>query len=114
MSDTRYRWGIVAAGALFSLPVFLRPIAHNTGWSITGISTAMTIGFLAMAVGSMAWGNLSDRFGPRPVVMAGSLLLAAGLALASRTTDLLAFQFLFGIVVGGACAAIFAPMMACV
>jgi MFS family permease len=46
--------------------------------------------------------------------MAGSVLLAAGLALASRTTDLLAFQFLFGIVVGGACAAIFAPMMACV
>src|SRR6202012_2624232 len=49
-----------------------------------------------------------------PVVMAGSVLLAAGLALASRTTNLLAFQFLFGIVVGGACAAIFAPMMACV
>jgi MFS family permease len=42
------------------------------------------------------------------------VLLAAGLALASRTTSLIAFQFLFGIVVGGACAAIFAPMMACV
>jgi len=46
--------------------------------------------------------------------MTGSVLLAAGLALASRTTSLIAFQFLFGIVVGGACAAIFAPMMACV
>ena len=123
MSTARYRWVIVAAGgflgciaigAMFSLPVFLRFIAKDTGWSVAAISGAMTIGFLAMAVGSMAWGNLSDRFGPRPVVMAGSVLLAAGLALASRTTNLLAFQFLFGIVVGGACAAIFAPMMACV
>jgi len=123
MSDARYRWVIVAAGgllgcvaigAMFSLPVFLRFIARDTGWSVTAVSSAMTVGFLAMAVGSMAWGNLSDRFGPRPVVMAGSVLLAAGLALASRTTSLIAFQFLFGIVVGGACAAIFAPMMACV
>jgi MFS family permease len=123
MSDARYRWVIVAAGgllgcvaigAMFSLPVFLRFIARDTGWSVTAVSSAMTVGFLAMAVGSMAWGNLSDRFGPRPVVMAGSVLLATGLALASRTTSLIAFQFLFGIVVGGACAAIFAPMMACV
>ena len=123
MRAARYRWVIVAAGgflgciaigAMFSLPVFLRFIAKDTGWSVAAISGAMTIGFLAMAVGSMAWGNLSDRFGPRPVVLAGSVLLAAGLALASRTTSQLAFQFLFGIVVGGACAAIFAPMMACV
>lgn len=123
MSQSRYRWVIVAAGgflgcvaigAMFSLPVFLRPIAHETGWSITGVSAAMTIGFLALAFASMAWGNLSDRFGPRPIALTGSLVLAAGLALASRTTSLLAFQLIFGLIVGSACAAIFAPMMACV
>jgi len=43
----------------------------------------MTIGFLAMAVASMAWGNLSDRIGPRLVVQIGSVALAAGLALAT-------------------------------
>jgi hypothetical protein len=37
----------------------------------------MTIGFLAMAAASMAWGSLSDRFEPRPVVLAGSTVLAA-------------------------------------
>ena len=92
-----YRWVIVAAGgllgciaigAMFSLPVFLRPMSQDTGWSITGISTAMTIGFLAMAAASMAWGGLSDRFGPRPVVLAGSAGLAASLALASRAGSL--------------------------
>jgi MFS family permease len=123
MNQDRYRWVIVAAGgllgcvafgAMFSLPVFLRFIAKDTGWSVTAVSSAMTIGFLTMALGSIAWGNLSDRFGPRPIVLAGSVLLAAGLLLASRTTSLPAFQLFFGVVVGGACAAIFAPMMACV
>ena len=123
MSSSSYRWVIVAAGgvlgclaigAMFSLPVFLVPISEDTGWSVTGISTAMTIGFLAMALASMVWGGLSDRFGPRLVVLTGSVVLAAGIALASLSTSLFGFQLLFGLIVGGAIAAIFAPMMACV
>jgi MFS family permease len=118
-----YRWVIVAAGgllgcvaigALFSLPVLLRPIAGDTGWSTTGISTAMTVAFVALAVGSMFWGTLSDRVGPRLVVVVGSLLLTAGLVLASLATSLVAFQLWFGAVVGVSAAAIFAPLMACV
>ena len=123
MNEPRYRWVMVAAGGLlgciavgtmFSLPVFIRPIAQDTGWSITGISSAMTFGFLAMAVGSFAWGNLSDRIGPRLVVLIGSTTLAIAMALASRATSLGQFQLVFGVAVGGATAAIFAPMMACV
>ncbi|MGC2774027.1 MAG: MFS transporter [Bradyrhizobium sp.] len=123
MSTARYRWVIVAAGGLlgcvavggmFSLPVFLKPIALDTGWSVAGVSSAMTIGFLAMAFTSMGWGTLSDRIGPRPVVLTGSILLAASLALASFSPSLLTFQLLFGLMVGGATAAIFAPMMATV
>jgi MFS family permease len=123
MTDSRYRWVIVAAGGLlgcvaiggmFSLPVFLQPMARDTGWSVTGISSAMTIGFLAMAFTSMIWGTLSDRLGPLPVVLTGSVVLAASLGLASLATSLVVFQFAFGLLVGGATAAIFAPMMACV
>jgi MFS family permease len=123
MTPSRYRWVIVAAGGLlgcvaiggmFSLPVLLQPIARDTGWSVTGVSSAMTIGFLAMALTSMIWGTLSDRLGPLPVVLTGSVVIAASLALASRATSLFAFQFIFGVMVGGATAAIFAPMMATV
>ncbi|SDH51211.1 MULTISPECIES: MFS transporter [Bradyrhizobium] len=123
MTISRYRWVIVAAGGLlgcvaiggmFSLPVFLQPIARDTGWSVTGVSSAMTIGFLAMACTSMIWGTLSDRFGPLPVVLSGSVMLAASLGLASLATSLAAFQFIFGLMVGVSCAAIFAPMMATV
>jgi MFS family permease len=123
MVQSSYRWVIVAAGgvlgcvavgSMFSLPVFLLTMSRETGWSVTGISTAMTIGFLAMAFASMIWGGLSDRFGPRVVVLTGSILLAASLALASRTTSLLAFQLFFGLLVGAGAAAVLVPMMASV
>ena len=123
MTKHAYRWVIVAAGALlgcvaigamFALPVFLIPISAATGWSRTGISLAMTIGFLAMAFGSIFWGTLTDRFGPRVIVLTGSCLLAVSLALASLSRSLLEFQLVFGLLVGIATSAIFAPMMATV
>src|SRR5687767_8658479 len=101
MIDAHYRWVIVAAGgllgciaigAMFSLPVFLLPISRDTGWSVTGISSAMTIGFISMAFASIAWGSLSDRVGARLIAVIGSIVLAASLALASRATSLLGFQ----------------------
>ncbi len=123
MAESRYRWVIVAAGAtmgcialgaMFSLPVLLRSIVAKTGWSTTGVSAAMTVGFLAMAVGSAVWGTLSDRIGARWTCLIGSLLLSTGLALASAAHSLLGFQFAFGMLVGLATSAIFAPIMACV
>src|SRR4029453_17704411 len=102
-SSPAYGWVVVAAGALmtcvsmgsmFSLAVFLQPISADMGWSRTGISTAMTIDFLVMAFAAFGWGVLSDRFGPRIVVLMGSVLLGLGLILASRATSLLEFQLL--------------------
>src|ERR1700754_3032888 len=118
MTNSHYRWVIVAAGGvlgcvaiggMFSFPVFRQPIARDTGWSVTGVSSAMTVGFLAMAFTSMIWGTLSDRFGPLPVVLAGSIVIAPSLAAASFATSLLSFQFTFGVLAGGSTAAIFAP-----
>ena len=106
--------GCVAIGALFSLAVFLQPMSEATGWSRTGISTAMTLDFLTMGVAAFGWGALSDRYGPRPVVLTGAVLTGLGLALASQATSLLEFQLIYGVVVGVAAGAILAPTMATV
>lgn len=116
-----YGWVIVAAGALitcvamgamFALPVYLQPIAEETGWSRAGISGAMTVGFIVMGVAGFGWGTLSDRIGARPVVLFASLLLGTGLFLASRTDNLLVFQIAYGGLCGAAAGAFFAPIMA--
>ena len=118
-----YGWVIIGAGMLlsclsmgsvFSLAVFLQPLTDDTGWSRTGVSTAMTIDFLAMGVSAFGWGILSDRWGTRGVVLSGSILLGAGLVLASRADSLLEFQLLYGVVIGVAAGAFYAPLMAVV
>jgi len=119
--QSSYRWVIVAVGALmtcvaigamFSLAVYLQPMSVDTGWSRTGISGAMTLDFLVMGAAGFGWGAVSDRIGPRLVVLAGAILLGLGLLLASRATSLIAFQLTYGIVVGLAAGAFFAPMIA--
>lgn len=118
-----YGWVIVGAGMLiscismgsvFSLAIFLQPLTADTGWSRTGVSTAMTIDFLAMGVSAFGWGILNDRWGTRGVVLSGSVMLGAGLVLASRASSLLEFQLLYGLLVGAAAGAFYAPLMAVV
>jgi MFS family permease len=121
--STSYRWvivglgglmGCVAIGAMFSLAVFLGPISAATGWSRAAVSSAMTLDFLVMGLAGFGWGAASDRAGPRIVVLAGAIILGAGLWLASRATSALMFQLGFGVLVGIAAGAFFAPVIATV
>jgi MFS family permease len=114
-------WSIVAAGALmtcvaigvlFSLAVFLEPMSVATGWSRAGISSAMTLAFLSMGVAGFGWGALSDRYGPRVVVLAGTVLLGLSTVLASRASTLLEFQLFYGVMMGIAAGSFFAPVIA--
>ncbi|MBR1266954.1 MFS transporter [Bradyrhizobium sp. AUGA SZCCT0222] len=120
-SGSSYGWIVVGAGALMtcvgfgtmlSLAVFLQPIATDTGWSVSGVSAAATIDFLAMGFAAFFWGALSDRFGTRIVVLAGAVLLGIGLVGASQAADLWQFQFFFGVLIGIAAGSFYAPMVA--
>jgi MFS family permease len=104
--------GCVAAGAIFALAVYLQPIGEDTGWSRASISSAMTLVFVVMGVSGFGWGMVSDRFGARPVVLAGGVLLATGLVVASQATSPIMFQLAYGVLVGAAGGAFFAPLIA--
>ena len=121
--ESRYGWtlvalgglmGCVAVGAMFSLAVLLGPMAAETGWSRAGISTAMTLNFIFMGLGSFGWGMASDRWGVRPVVLAGAVLLGAATVAGSHAASLLQFQLAYGIGVGLSVSAFFAPTIAAV
>ena len=116
-----YGWVVVGAGALMtcvgfgsmlSLAVFLQPISEAMGWSRSGVSAAATINFLCMGLAAFFWGAMSDRFGTRIVVLAGSVLLGIGLIAASQATSLWQFQLTFGVLIGIAAGSFYAPMMA--
>src|SRR4051794_10628741 len=119
----RYGWGMVAVGglmgcvavgAMMSLAVFLQPITAATGWSRAAVSSAMTLNFLVMGAAGFGWGALNDRYGTRPVVLAGSVLLGLGLVLASRAASQTQFLLAYGILVGLSAGSFFVPMMTAV
>jgi MFS family permease len=116
-----YGWVVVGAGALMtcvgfgsmlSLAVFLQPISEAMGWSRAAVSAAATLDFLCMAVAAFFWGALSDRFGTRIVVLAGSIILGLGLIGASQAQNLWQFQLTFGGLIGIAAGSFYAPMVA--
>jgi MFS family permease len=121
--NLKYGWVIVgigalmscvAVGAMMSLAVFLQPITQATGWSRTGVSSAMTLNFLIMGAAGFGWGALNDRYGTRPVVLAGAVLLGLGLVLASRATTPLQFLLAYGVIVGLSAGSFVVPMMTAV
>ena len=116
-----YGWVIVGAGivvtcvgfgAMLSLSIFLQPMTEAMGWSRAGISTAATLNWLCMGIGTFLWGALSDRYGTRAVVLCGGVLLGLGLGTASQAATLGQFQLLFGVLVGVATGSLYVPMTA--
>src|ERR687891_691020 len=121
MSQRRlfYGWIVVGAsaliicvgmGALFSLGVFLQPMADAMGWSRGAISSVALVNWIAMGLGSFVWGALSDRIGTRGVAVAGGLLLGLGLVLSSQVQALWQLYVTFGFMVGFAVGAFYAPL----
>ena len=121
MSQRRlfYGWIVVGAsaliicvgmGALFSLGVFLQPMADAMGWSRGAISSVALLNWIAMGLGSFVWGALSDRIGTRGVAVAGGLLLGLGLVLSSQVQALWQLYVTFGFMVGFAVGAFYAPL----
>jgi MFS family permease len=114
-----YGWVVVGAsavivcigmGAMFSLGVFLKPMADGMGWSRGAISTVALLNWVAMGLGSFFWGALSDRLGTRGVALAGGALLGLGLVLSSQVQALWQLYVTFGFLVGFAVGAFYAPL----
>ena len=82
-----YRWiqlflGIVCMAMIANLQygwtLFVNPIADKHGWTKAAIQVAFTIFVLTETWLVPIEGYLVDRFGPRPVVLAGGLLCGLG------------------------------------
>ena len=120
MSDrSSYGWVILgsafvivtmAVGTLFSLAVFLKPLEDSMGWARSSVSAIALLNWIAMGMGSFAAGYLSDRFGTRPVVLAGGVLIGAGLMLSGQVTALWQFYLTFGVLVGFGVSCFYVPL----
>jgi predicted MFS family arabinose efflux permease len=72
---------ILAWGTSFYFPaVFAGPIVRDTQWSFEVVVSGTSVGLLVAGLIAPAVGRLIDRYGGRPILLASSLLYAAGLS----------------------------------
>jgi hypothetical protein len=80
---------IVAWGGTFYLPAVLaEPIARDTGWNLSWVVGGLSAGMLVSGLVSPSVGMLVQRHGGRPVLAAGSAVLALGLLLLAAAPGL--------------------------
>ncbi|MCC7425327.1 MAG: MFS transporter [Alphaproteobacteria bacterium] len=105
-----------ASAVMHAYAVFLLSFLEEFGWSRADTSIAYAVSQLVGGLSSWPVGVLVDRLGPRRLLIAGGLLMAAGLALNAYADALWHVVLLYGVVMtlGNACmgSLVFAPLMA--
>lgn len=73
-------WGVI----YYAFPLLAPQISRTHGWSMAAVTGAFSLSLVTAALCGIAAGRAIDRFGPRPVMTAGSILAPpAVLAVAS-------------------------------
>jgi predicted MFS family arabinose efflux permease len=72
---------------LLSFGIFVQPLGHEFGWTITQVTMAITLMSFALVLIAPFQGYLVDRFGARRVILPSILCFAAAVVMMSRLTD---------------------------
>lgn len=90
---------LVTMGARQSLGLFVAPINTTTGLGIVAISLAMAVAQFVWGAMQPIAGALADHYGARPVLLAGLVLAALGMALTPAMDTTVGLSFTLGIMV---------------
>jgi MFS family permease len=118
-----YGWVIIAAGfvamtisygALYAFGVFLKPLCSEFGWTRAVTTWAFTAAIIVQHAVAMGTGDLSDRFGPRRVVLSGALCIGVSMFLASRMSQVWQFYLVYGGLFAFGIATVYSPVISTV
>jgi predicted MFS family arabinose efflux permease len=96
---------LLTMGVRQSLGLFVLPIVTATGVSLVSVSFALAIGQFVWGASQPLFGAVADHYGAYRVLIWGAVLLAAGGALATRSSSGLGFSLTLGILLSAGTAA---------
>ncbi len=91
---------LLGAGVRYAPGVFIRPLEQEFGWDRASISLSIAIGILIFGISGPLMGTLLDRFGPRLVMIAGTVLTTVGLAPLMFMEELWQLYLFWGVMTG--------------
>ncbi len=93
--------GSTTCGALlYAWSVFIKPLNAEFGWSRADIAMAFAIACLVFGLMTYPAGRLSDKYGPRKVVLAGGIILCCGFILSAFIRTRLELYITYGMISG--------------
>ncbi|MBN1686902.1 MAG: MFS transporter [Spirochaetales bacterium] len=90
----------VGLGVYIGFGVFINPLVQEFGWSRAAVSGASSIAMFLMGFLSVLVGRMSDKIGPRFVVLLCAFFFGFGHILMSRINALWQLYLVFGLVIG--------------
>ena len=105
---------MIAWGSNRTFGVFLEPMLNEFGWTRAGISGAFTLCMIIMGLFAIAAGRLTDRFGPRVVLIGCAFFLGLGYLLVSRVGAIWQLYLFYGVITGIGMSGAFAPLLSIV
>ena len=103
-----------AYGVQFSYGVFVTGMGQELGWSRADTALPYALYVFGYSVLSAATGKATDRFGPRPVVATGALLLGCGWGASAFVTERWQLNLTLGLVASIGMSATWVPCNATV
>ena len=112
MAAAAFTAGFVVFGIVYSFGVYLQPMTDEFQASRVAASALYSIASLVWYVLGPFTGHLSDRFGPRIMVLVGAVSMGAGLALTAAIDQLWIAYLTYGVGVGFGAACAYVPTLA--
>jgi MFS family permease len=105
---------VIIWGTFYSFGVFFEPLLSEFNWTRATLSGAFSLAILTSGLASILMGRLTDRWGPRAVMVAGGLFLSSGYWLMSQVIAVWHFYLIYGVIlaIGVGCA--YTPLVATV